>query len=215
MDAYKLKRIGKFVVKALFGLLMVSILGAPFFMGGPRDRTNPLSHKQVKQLDGLITKVFTTETVPLQNTYTQEDIIANIKNFVETPDGGAAWDVFGETVQHDYSYKDEDGMEWSGVRPEFSDALKALDGTDILIQGYMFPLGQSEKQELFLLGPFPVSCPFHYHVTPNLIIEVHAKTPVAFSYDPVTIKGTLELVPTDDDYNVFYRLNEATLEPAA
>jgi hypothetical protein len=158
-------------------------------------------------------EVLTTEIITTEQSYTVEDLLANVRKFVDTPEGGTPWKIFGETAQHEYSYTDEDGMEWRGVRPEFSDALKKMDGSGILIQGYMFPLGQEEKQPLFLLGPFPASCPYHYHVEPNLIIEVHAKTPVAFSYNAVNIQGTLELVPKDDQYNVFYRLNDAELVP--
>lgn len=153
-----------------------------------------------------------SQTVPLsEQTFTMEDLLANISEFVDTPKNGIAWPVFGRTGQKPYSFTGDDGMEWSGVRPEFQDDLKKLNGTEILIQGYMFPLDPEEKQSLFLLGPFPVSCPFHYHVTPNLIIEVEARSPIRFSYEPVNIKGKLELVPKDDENNVFYRLKEARL----
>ena len=37
------------------------------------------------------------------------------------------------------------------------------------------------------------------------------KVPLFFSYDAVNIKGKLELVPKDDDYNVFFRLRDAQL----
>ena len=213
MNTAELKRIGKLALKSIFALMMVGMVGMPFLTGGLKDPRNPLSHKEITQFDSMVTKVFTTETTDTTQTYTLDDLMANIKNFVDTPEGGTPWKIFGETAQHEYSYKDEDGMEWSGVRPEFSDTLKKMDGSDILIQGYMFPLGQEEKQPLFLLGPFPVSCPYHYHVTPNLIIEVHGKTPVGFSYEPVNVKGTLELVLKDDEYNVFYRLKNAELTP--
>ena len=140
-----------------------------------------------------------------------EDLLSSIPDFVETPKGGISWQIFGATKQNTYSYLDEEGMEWSGVRPEFSDDLQKLDGSEILIQGYMFPLDQSEQQSKFLLGPFPMSCPFHYHSPPNLIIEVHAKAPVDFSYEAVNIKGMLKLIPKDDEYNVFYRLQNAEI----
>lgn len=139
------------------------------------------------------------------------EMMSSIPDFVKTPKGGTEWNVFGSTKQNPYAYTDADGLEWSGVRPDFSDALKKLDGQEIIIQGYMFPLDATEKQSLFLLGPFPISCPFHYHVTPNLIIEAHAKTPVDFSYDAIDVKGTLELVPKDDENNVFYKLNNASI----
>lgn len=74
----------------------------------------------------------------------------------------------------------------------------------------MFPLDETENQKLFLFGPFPLSCPFHYHVTPSLVLEVHAdKHSVKFSYDPVVMTGTLELVPDDPEYSTFYRLKDA------
>lgn len=205
------KRIGKIIVKSLFALVMMGVISVPFLTGGLKHPGNPLSHKEVTQFDTIVTKVFTTETVTSEQTYTLDDLLENIKDFVDTPEGGTSWQVFGKTKQHDYSYKDSEGMEWSGVRPDFSSELKELDGKEILIQGYMFPLGQEEKQSSFLLGPFPVSCPFHYHVTPNLIIEVRAKTPIAFSYEPINIKGKLELVPKDDEFNVFYRLKDAAV----
>ena len=112
---------------------------------------------------------------------------------------------------NEYSFNDEDGHEYIGYRPLFSDKILKLDSQDILVQGYMFPLEQSDEQNLFLLGPFPLSCPYHPHTQSNLLIEVHAKKPVLFSYDAVNIKGKLELVAKDDEYNMFYRLRNAEL----
>lgn len=146
-----------------------------------------------------------------EEVYSLEDLLNNIDEFVQTPQNGVSWHIFGETGQTDYAYTDDDGAEWSGVRPAFKDDLKKLDNTEIIIQGYMFPLDADEKQSTFLFGPFPLSCPYHYHVTPNLIIEVHAKSPISFSYEAVNLKGILELVPQDDYYNVFYRLKNAEL----
>ena len=146
-----------------------------------------------------------------EETFSTEDLLKNIPGFVITPEGGTDWAVFGETKEHPYSFRDKEGMDWSGVRPEFSDNLKKLDGQEIVIQGYMFPLGPDERQTEFLLGPFPLSCPYHYHVSAALIIEAHAQTPIHFSYDAVNVKGVLELVPQDDEYNVFYRLKNAEI----
>lgn len=140
-----------------------------------------------------------------------EDLMSNIDDFINLPKGGTSWQIFGETGMKEYPYMDSEGEEWIGIRPEFSDKIKQLDSKEILVQGYMFPLEQSEKQSLFLLGPFPISCPYHPHISSNLLIEVHSKNPIMFSYDTVDIKGKLELVPKDDEYNVFFRLREAVL----
>lgn len=144
-------------------------------------------------------------------TYSEEFILSNIPDYVATPAGGTDWQVFGKTKQAAYSVKDKDGYERSGVTPEFSEELKKLDGKDIILRGFMFPMDQSETQKVFLLGPYPLTCPYHYHVSNNLIVETHAKKPLAFSYDAVTLRGRLELVPRDDDYNAFYRLHDAEI----
>lgn len=213
MNKDKFKRAGKLIVKSVFALCLLGVIALPFLKPKLKSPGNPLSHKEPPIFEKTFTDTFAFEMSTSDQTFTQDDLLSNIKNFVDTPEGGISWKVFGKTGQAPYSYKDEEGIEWSGARPEFSEDLKKLDGQEILIQGYMFPLGQEEKQAMFLLGPFPVSCPYHYHVTPNLIIEVHAKTPIAFSYDAVNIKGKLELVPKDDEYNVFFRLKDAELAP--
>ena len=203
-----MKRVGKILIKTLLLIIFAGFLGLSFFTGQFKDPGNPLSHKRLSQPEEFITKTFTfSETI----TPDPQDILDAIPEFVDVPEGGTSWTVFGETKQHEYTYMDEGDMEWTGVRPEFSENIKPLDGQTIKIQGYMFPLSQEEKQPMFLLGPFPVSCPYHYHVPPKLIIEVHAKSPVEFSYDAVDIKGTLELVFKDDEYNIFYRLKDAEL----
>lgn len=193
-------------MKTLFTLSLLGVFSLPFFTGQLKDPGNPLSRKEVTELDSFVTKTFEySETIEPPET----DILDIIPQFVTTPTGGTSWSVFGETIEHEYTYKEDDEYDYIGVRPEFSETLKNLDGKVIIIQGYMFPLGQEEEQATFLLGPFPLSCPYHYHVPPKLLLEVHAKTPAKFSYDAVNIQGTLELVPDDTEYNVFYRLRDA------
>ena len=141
--------------------------------------------------------------------YDTSDLISNIDEFINLPDGGTPWDVFGETGMNEYTFEDKEGYEWTGVRPEFSSEIKLLENKKILVQGYMFPLDLSDKQKTFLLLPFPISCPYHVHASSNLIIEVHAKKPVNYSYEAINLSGKLELVPDDDLYNIFFRLKEA------
>ena len=213
IDKKKKKPIGKIIVKSLFAFMLIAFLSTPFVMKAIQKPFNPLSREEAPETSPIAANAFTTETIISEETYTIDDLASSIRNFVGTPEGGTDWQVFAETKQTPYLYTDSEGQEWEGVRPQFTDTLNSLDGQEIIIQGFMFPLGQEEEQEMFLLGPFPLSCPFHYHVTPNLIIEVYAKTPVTFSYDAVNVKGTLELVPKDDEYNVFYRIKDAVFIP--
>ncbi len=208
MNKTKAKRIGKLIVKSFLTLIFVCAISVTFLTGGLKVPGNPLSHKEVTPFDSFVQKTF-----EFSETITEEplNLIDLLPEYVDVPKGGTPWTVFAETKEHPFTYKEDDEFEYVAIRPEFSDEIKALDGTVVTVQGYMFPLGHEEKQSLFLLGPFPASCPFHYHIPAKLIIEVHAKTPIAFSYDAIDIKGTLELVPRDDEYNVFYRLKNAEI----
>ncbi len=133
-----------------------------------------------------------------------------IKNYVDVPKGATNWKTFGATKEIDVEGKTPDGYDFQYYKPKFTDALRALDGKQVTVKGFMFPLDETEKQKLFLFGPFPISCPFHYHVSPALVIEVHAdKTPVKFSYDPVVLAGTLQLVEKDPENSTFFRLLDA------
>lgn len=163
-------------------------------------------------IDKAVTYTTTTSsetlTIPLNIILSPEDVVASIPKYVTVPQGGLDWKLFTKTKSIPYSYSDEEGQEFHGVKPEFPPNLKKLDGQEITMQGYMFPLNADEGQSMFLFGPFPVSCPFHYHVGPALVIEAHAKDNIEFKYEPVTLKGKLELVPRDDKYNIFYRLKQ-------
>ena len=137
-------------------------------------------------------------------------ILDYIEDYVDVPDGALDWKMFGRTEEEKVRTTTEDGYDLQYSRPVFQPEMEALDGTDVTIKGYIFPLEGTDKQKLFLFGPFPLSCPYQYHVGPALVIEVHAEDhPVKFDYDPVTLTGRLELVHDDPDYSVFYRLRDA------
>ena len=138
-----------------------------------------------------------------------DELLSAVDDFIDLPIGGISWKTFSETGMNEYSFTDDNGNDWIGFRPVFKEKIKNLESREVLIQGYMFPLEQDEKQKLFLLGPFPLTCPYHPHTSSNLLIEVHAIKPVNFSYDAINIKGKLELVPIDDEFNIFYRLKDA------
>ena len=133
-----------------------------------------------------------------------------IKDYVDIPEGATDWKTFGKTKFVSVETKDKDGLDFQYYKPQFTPELVALAGKKIKIKGFMFPLDETEDQKTFLFGPFPLNCPFQYHVQSNLVIEVHAdKNPVAFTYDPVTLEGILELVPEDRENSTFYRLKDA------
>lgn len=155
-------------------------------------------------------RAFNETPVTTENSYTLDAIIEQLPNFTKTPKGGLDWKIFSETKEDPYSIE-KDGETWEGFNPIFSDAIKAYDGKKIKMTGFVFPLDETEEQKHFLFGPFPLTCPFHYHVPAALTIEAFAEEPITFSYDAITIEGVLELIPQDLEYNTFYHLNDVKI----
>lgn len=173
------------------------------------------SFDQGRFIDNTIT--YTSDTVTYTSIYSSnftpsvQDVVDSIPKYVTVPEGGLDWKLFAKTKSIPYMFEDGEGQEQYGVKPEFSEALQKLDGQDITMQGYMFPLMAVEDQSMFLFGPFPVTCPYHYHIGPALVMEAYGVENIEFSYEAVTLKGTLELVPREDNYNIFYRFKNVRL----
>ncbi|MEM6647383.1 MAG: DUF3299 domain-containing protein, partial [Bacteroidota bacterium] len=87
--------------------------------------------------------------------------------------------------------------------------VESLAGQQIKIEGFIMPLEQSQEQRHFILSGNPVAgCNFCMPGGPESMIEVKADTGVMFSYEPVTIVGTLEILK-DDPNGLIYRMTAA------
>jgi hypothetical protein len=115
------------------------------------------------------------------------------------------WEILGQTKEVEECRKDKLG-EYCLLKPEYAEPIKSYDGKEVTLMGYMFPLEQTEKQKNFLLGPFPPSCPFHYHVGPSQTVEVILQNPMKFSFEPITLKGKLSL-RYNEETGMFYYLD--------
>ena len=89
----------------------------------------------------------------------------------------------------------------------FGNEIKQLDGKEIKLAGFMMPLDMKEQQTHFLLSAYPPSCPYCLPGGPNATIEVHCKKPVTFTYDPVVVRGKLQLLRSDAS-GFFYRMTD-------
>ena len=114
------------------------------------------------------------------------------------------WQLFSETKEIEDCTIDKDGFDYCLVKPIYDENIKKYNGETVTIMGYMFPLEESEKQRKFLIGPYPLSCPFHYHVGPSQVIEIKSDNPVDFSFDPITIKGKLKIKFNEETGSFFY-----------
>lgn len=95
--------------------------------------------------------------------------------------------------------------------PKFSDSVLALDTKQVRLQGFVVPLELGDKQKHFLLSAMPQTCAFCLPGGPESLVEVKARTPVRYGFEPLTIRGKLSVL-RDDPSGIYYRLTDATPE---
>jgi hypothetical protein len=95
--------------------------------------------------------------------------------------------------------------------PIFSPEVQKLEGKQVTIKGYIIPVEGYKSHKEFIFSAYPYSmCFFCGGAGPETVIEVKAKSPVAFTADPITIKGTLHLNSTDIN-RLMYSLSNAEM----
>ena len=88
--------------------------------------------------------------------------------------------------------------------PTFSDEVKALNGKEITLKGWMIPLDELRGENYFVLSALPfANCFFCGGAGPETVVEVFTKEDYDFTEDRVTIKGTLQL-NADDPTQLMY-----------
>jgi uncharacterized protein len=92
--------------------------------------------------------------------------------------------------------------------PQFSKVISALDNKEVKLQGFMMPLDMGERQKRFLLVAMPPSCAFCLPGGPDQLVEVQAKNPVKYGFDPIVVTGKF-VVLKDDPMGLYYRLTDA------
>ena len=111
------------------------------------------------------------------------------------------------------SYKKEfdELMGFKIDKPVFSEAIKALEGKEITIKGYIIPVEGYKSHKEFIFSAFPYSmCFFCGGAGPETVMEVEATEGVNYSADAIIIKGTVRL--NDKDINrLMYKLVNAKL----
>ncbi len=96
------------------------------------------------------------------------------------------------------------------IVPVFNDDVKALDRTTVKVAGYMMPLENGDEQRHFLLMAYPPDCPFCMTAGPEYLIEIKTDKAIAFSYKPLLLEGTMQLLEQDET-GMFYRIPDARL----
>ena len=92
--------------------------------------------------------------------------------------------------------------------PEFGKSVATLDKQEVRIQGFMMPLDMGERQKRFILAALPPTCSFCLPGGPEQMVEVQAKTPVKYGFEPIVVSGRFTVL-RDDAMGLYYRLTDA------
>jgi len=90
----------------------------------------------------------------------------------------------------------------------YTSSVRAMNGKEIAISGFMLPLETKPKSSHFLLERRAPTCAFCPPGEPNEIMEVFSSKPMAWEENLITLSGTLVL-PNDSKKGVFFQLKDA------
>jgi tetratricopeptide (TPR) repeat protein len=98
-------------------------------------------------------------------------------------------------------------------RPTFPKYLKELDGKQVMLSGFMQPLGEDQDFAAFLLIEYPVGCWYCEmpETTGIVLIEMPGGKTANYTRDQVRITGKLVLNATDPE-NFLYIIRQAKVE---
>ena len=96
-------------------------------------------------------------------------------------------------------------------KPVFSEPIKALEGKEITIKGYVIPIEGYKSHKEFVFSQFPYNmCFFCGGAGPETVMEVLALEPVKYTTDPIVLKGKLKL-NSEDINRLMYKIVDVRL----
>lgn len=95
--------------------------------------------------------------------------------------------------------------------PVFSEPIKAIEGQEITIKGYIIPVEGYKSHHEFIFSAFPYNmCFFCGGAGPETVIEVESKEAIKYTAEQIVLKG--KLILNDDDINrLMYLMEDAVL----
>lgn len=119
-----------------------------------------------------------------------------------------AWKTLAKV---DYKTRFDELTQFEEEYPIFSEEVKALDGTEITLQGWMIPLDELRGENYFVLSSLPfANCFFCGGAGPETVMEVFSKKQIDFTEKKIKVTGKLK-INADDPLRLMYILNEAKL----
>jgi len=92
---------------------------------------------------------------------------------------------------------------------KFNDQQKELDGQELIVEGFMFPLEYTRKHQNFLVSSSPMSqCFFCGPGEAESMVYVKTMEPIDHTNRKMKVKGTFKLV-SDASMGIIYELENA------
>jgi hypothetical protein len=123
------------------------------------------------------------------------------------------WDNWQTLARVDYNEQYVEKVGGNILFPVFPQSIKALEGKEILLSGYIIPLNElgGESSDYFMFSSRPYnSCYFCGGAGPESVAAVYPSGRVPNTEEPVTIRGRLVLNEKDYD-QLMYQLKEARI----
>lgn len=119
-----------------------------------------------------------------------------------------AWKTLSKV---DYKTRFDELTQFEEEYPVFSEDVKALDGTEITVEGWMIPLDELRGENYFVLSSLPfANCFFCGGAGPETVMEVFSKKQIDFTEKKIKVTGKLK-INADDPLRLMYILSEARL----
>ena len=91
---------------------------------------------------------------------------------------------------------------------KLTDEVRAMDGAQVVLSGFILPLDGADKTRHFLLSKRTPVCLYCPPGEPNEVVEVRSKKPIAWVDDQVSLRGRFKLVD-DTEKAIFFAMDGA------
>ncbi|MBB3696299.1 DUF3299 domain-containing protein [Flammeovirga yaeyamensis] len=115
-------------------------------------------------------------------------------------------EIWQKLLKVDWEYKYSEEFEMDIPFPLFTNEVKALDNSEIVIKGFVLPVETEDNSIMLSVYPFS-SCFFCGGAGPESVVAIFLKNHREIKEEEVTFKGTLHL--NDEETGLIYELKDA------
>jgi hypothetical protein len=90
----------------------------------------------------------------------------------------------------------------------FDPNIEMLDGTEVIVDGYMMPYDDEPTQQQFLLTAYQAHCPYCIPGGMPSMIDVIMSKPIMLTNRVVSVRGRLQIL-RGDEFGLLYQMVDA------